>query len=113
MPHFIPWYCYQSLRPMQYGIDPLPRGHFIARSLRRLGFRPRRPHSRVAIPRHPRAQGAFEFNDFTKVTIAVDQAVRLDTRAGYALLTGTMKCTRDETILLRLELRQDQKERGL
>jgi hypothetical protein len=53
--------------------------------------------------------GAFEFNDFTKVTIGIDQTVRLDTGAGYALLTGTMKCTRDETILLRLELRQDQK----
>ena len=53
--------------------------------------------------------GAFEFNDSTKVTIGIDQAVRLDTGSGYALLTGTMKCTRDETILLRLELRQDQK----
>ncbi|MDF2774481.1 MAG: hypothetical protein K0S86_3981 [Geminicoccaceae bacterium] len=53
--------------------------------------------------------GAFEFNDFTKVTIAIDPTARLDTGAGYALLTGTMKCTRDETILLRLELRQDQK----
>ncbi len=53
--------------------------------------------------------GAFEFNDFTKVTIAIDPTARLDTGAGYALLTGTMKCTRDETIQLRLELRQDQK----
>ncbi len=53
--------------------------------------------------------GAFEFNDFTKVTIAIDPTARLDTGTGYALLTGTMKCTRDETILLRLELRQDQK----
>ena len=53
--------------------------------------------------------GAFEFNDFTKVTIAIDPAVRLDTEHGYALLTGTVKCTRDETILLGLELRQTQK----
>ena len=53
--------------------------------------------------------GAFEFNDYTKVTIAIDATARLDTGAGYALLTGTMKCTRDETIQLRLELRQDQK----
>ena len=53
--------------------------------------------------------GAFEFNDFTKVTIAIDPTARLDTGYGYALLTGTMNCTRDETILLRLELRQDQK----
>jgi hypothetical protein len=53
--------------------------------------------------------GAFEFNDFTKVTITIDPNARLDTGAGYALLTGTMKCTRDETILLGLELRQTQK----
>jgi hypothetical protein len=53
--------------------------------------------------------GAFEFNDFTKVTMTIDPNVRLDATTGYAFLTGTMKCTRDETILLRLELRQDQK----
>ena len=55
--------------------------------------------------------GAFEFNDFTKVTITIDPTARLDatTGTGYALLTGTMKCTRDETIPLRLELRQEQR----
>jgi hypothetical protein len=53
--------------------------------------------------------GAFEFNDLTKVTIGIDATGRLDTGAGYALLMGTMKCTRDETIPLRLELRQEQK----
>jgi hypothetical protein len=55
--------------------------------------------------------GAFEFNDLTKVTITIDPTVRLDatTGTGYALLTGTMKCTRDETIPLALELHQDQK----
>ena len=55
--------------------------------------------------------GAFEFNDFTKVTITIDPTTRLDatTGTGYAFLTGTMKCTRDETIPLRLELRQEQR----
>ena len=53
--------------------------------------------------------GAFEFNDLTKVTITIDPTVRLDTGLGYGLLTGTMKCTRDETIPLALELHQDQK----
>ena len=55
--------------------------------------------------------GAVEFNDSTKVAITIDPAVKLDatTETGYAFLAGTMKCTRDETILLRLELRQDQK----
>ena len=55
--------------------------------------------------------GAFEFNDLTKVTITIDPTTRLDVTpvTGYAFLTGTMKCTRDETIPLRLELRQQQK----
>ena len=53
--------------------------------------------------------GAFEFNDFTQVTITIDPTARLDTGAGYALLTGTVKCTRDDTIPLGLELRQEQK----
>jgi len=53
--------------------------------------------------------GAFEFNDFTKVTITIDPTARFDATAGYALLTGTMKCTRDDVIPLALELHQDQK----
>ena len=54
--------------------------------------------------------GAFEFNDRTKVAITVDPTARLDATGGeFALLTGTMKCSREETILLRLELRQEQK----
>ena len=53
--------------------------------------------------------GAFEFNDLTKVTITIDATVRLDAGLGYGLLTGTMKCTREETIPLALELHQDQK----
>ena len=52
--------------------------------------------------------GAFEFNDLTKVTITIDQPARLDTSGTFALLTGTMKCTRSESIPLALELHQDQ-----
>jgi hypothetical protein len=52
--------------------------------------------------------GAFEFNDFTKVTITIDPAVKVDA-AGKALLTGTVKCTRDDAFRLGLELHQDQK----
>jgi len=52
--------------------------------------------------------GAFEFNDFTKVAITVDPTVKVDA-AGKALLTGTVKCTRDDTFRLALELHQDQK----
>ena len=64
------------------------------------------------VKRDPKCDvGAFEFNDFTKVTITIDPTTQLDatTGTGYAFLTGTMKCTRDETIPLRLELRQQQK----
>jgi len=52
--------------------------------------------------------GAFEFNDFTNVTITVDPSVKVDA-TGKALLTGTIKCTRDDTFRLALELHQDQK----
>ena len=52
--------------------------------------------------------GAFEFNDSTKVTITIDPAVKVDA-AGKALLTGTVKCTRDDAFRLGLELHQDQK----
>ena len=62
------------------------------------------------VPRDAKCDvGAFEFNDFTKVTITIDATARFDATAGYALLTGTMKCTRDDVIPLALELHQDQK----
>src|SRR5262249_44891134 len=48
-------------------------------------------------------------NDWTKVTITIDPTVRLDAATGRALLTGTIKCTRDDVINLALELHQDQK----
>ena len=62
------------------------------------------------VPRDAKCDvGAFEFNDFTKVTITIDPTARFDATYGYALLTGTMKCTRDDVIPLALELHQDQK----
>jgi len=54
--------------------------------------------------------GAFEFNDFTKVTITIDQKVSVT--SGKALLTGTIKCTRNDAFRLALELHQDQKVNG-
>ena len=57
--------------------------------------------------------GAFEFNDFTKVTLTIDPNAKVDAKVGgQALLTGTVSCTRDEAIDLVLELRQDQKVNG-
>ena len=53
--------------------------------------------------------GAFEFNDFTKATITFDQNTKVDAATGRALLTGTIRCTRDESFRLALELHQDQK----
>jgi hypothetical protein len=62
------------------------------------------------VPRDAKCDvGAFEFNDFTKVTITIDPTVRLDAANGRALLTGTMTCTRADVIPLALELHQDQR----
>ena len=55
--------------------------------------------------------GAFEFNDFTKVTITVDPNAKFDA-TGKAVLTGTVKCTRHDTFRLALELHEDQKVAG-
>ena len=61
------------------------------------------------VPRDAKCDvGAFEFNDFTKVTIAIDPNVKVDA-TGRALLTGTIKCTRFDYFRLALELHQDQK----
>jgi hypothetical protein len=56
--------------------------------------------------------GAFEFNDFTKVAITIDNAVKVNAATGKAMLTGTIKCTRAEAFGLHLELHQDQKING-
>jgi hypothetical protein len=61
------------------------------------------------VPRDAKCDvGAFEFNDFTRVTIVIDPTVKLDA-TGKALLTGTLTCTRADTFRLALELHQDQK----
>jgi hypothetical protein len=51
--------------------------------------------------------GAYEF-DQTKVTVTIDPAVKVDA-TGKALLTGTIRCSRDDSFRLALELHQDQK----
>lgn len=53
--------------------------------------------------------GAFEFNDFTQITITIDPSTKVDAATGRALLTGTIKCTRADAFRLALELHQDQK----
>ena len=62
------------------------------------------------VPRDAKCDvGAFEFNDWTKVTITIDPTVKLDAATGQALLSGTIKCTRNDYVSLALELHQDQK----
>ena len=65
------------------------------------------------VPRDARCDvGAFEFNDFTKITLTIDQSVKFNTTTKKALITGTIKCTRNETFRLALELHQNQKING-
>jgi hypothetical protein len=65
------------------------------------------------VPRDAKCDvGAFEFNDFTKVTLTIDQSVKFNTTTKKALLTGTIKCTRNDAFRLALELHQDQKVNG-
>jgi hypothetical protein len=62
------------------------------------------------VPRDAKCDvGAFEFTDFTNVTLTIDPNVKVDAATGRAMLTGTIKCSRDETLKLALELHQDQK----
>lgn len=56
--------------------------------------------------------GAFEFTDYTKITIAIAPGVKVNTTTGQALLTGTIACTRNDVFRLALELHQDQKVGG-
>jgi hypothetical protein len=62
------------------------------------------------VPRDAKCDvGAFEFNDWTQVAITIDPTVKLDAATGQALLSGTIKCTRNDYFSLALELHQDQK----
>ena len=53
--------------------------------------------------------GAFEFADFTTVALTVDPGVGVNQTTGWAVLTGTLKCSRNETFSLELTLSQEQK----
>ena len=65
------------------------------------------------VPRDTKCDvGAFEFSDFTKATITIDQSTKVNATTGKALLSGTIRCTRNDTFRLALELHQDQKVNG-
>jgi hypothetical protein len=53
--------------------------------------------------------GAFEFTDFTKVTITVNANANVDPATGVALVTGTVQCTRGDVLQLGVQLNQTQK----
>jgi len=53
--------------------------------------------------------GAFEFIDFTTVTLTIDPSAGINQSNGWAVVTGTVKCSRDETFSLAVELKQAQK----
>jgi len=53
--------------------------------------------------------GAFEFTDFTVVTITIDASVNVDGTTGAALVTGTVRCTRAGALPLGVQLNQTQK----
>jgi hypothetical protein len=53
--------------------------------------------------------GAYEFADFTAVTITIDPSTVVNQTTGWAVLTGTITCSRNETFSLALELHQTQR----
>ena len=53
--------------------------------------------------------GAFEFADFTAVTVTIDAGVPVSQSNGYATVTGTVTCSRNETFSVAVELHQPQK----
>ena len=55
--------------------------------------------------------GAFEFSDFTRATITIDQSTKVNATTGKALLTGTIQCTRNARSVWRSS-HQDQKVNG-
>lgn len=56
--------------------------------------------------------GAFEFTDFTVVTITFRQNVNVDRATGAAVLTGTVTCSRNETERVGMRLSLEQNQRG-
>jgi hypothetical protein len=53
--------------------------------------------------------GAYEFNDFTTVTLTIDPGAAVNQSNGWAIVTGTIKCSRTETFSVAVQLEQQQK----
>ena len=62
------------------------------------------------VPRNPQCDlGAYEFTDPTSVTVTIDPSVPVSQSNGWALVSGTVKCSRAETFNLAVKLVQQQK----
>jgi len=53
--------------------------------------------------------GAFEFTTPTTVTLTIDPGVGVNQGNGWAVVTGTVKCSRNETFSVAVQLAQQQK----
>jgi hypothetical protein len=53
--------------------------------------------------------GAFEFADFTTITVSIGANVDVNRKTGWAVVTGTVQCTRAETFDLVVDVAQQQK----
>jgi hypothetical protein len=53
--------------------------------------------------------GAFEFTDFTKVTVTTNASLSVDPSTGWVMAAGSVKCSRDETFDLAVEVKQEQR----
>ena len=53
--------------------------------------------------------GAFEFTDFTTVTVTTNASLSVDPSTGWVMATGSVKCSRSERFDLTVEVKQEQR----
>ena len=56
--------------------------------------------------------GAFEFNDYGTITIALNPNASVNTKTGVATVTGTIKCSASTSTVLDVQMSQTQKTTG-
>ena len=53
--------------------------------------------------------GAFEFTDFTTATVTTNASLSVDPATGWVMAAGSVKCSRNETFDLAVEVKQEQR----
>jgi len=53
--------------------------------------------------------GAFEFTDFTTATVTTNASLSVDPSTGWVMAAGSVKCSRDETFDLAVEVKQERR----